>query len=89
MFGYDLPHWPGHTIALSLIVGWIANLLPGAATLASFIYFCLMIYEGVTVQRWLAQWRLHRHTIRLAKLQARQALAEAEIAALKIDQPSV
>jgi hypothetical protein len=84
MFDFTFPHWPGHTIALGLIVGWVSGVLPSLATLASLIYFLFQIYHDQTVQDWLHAWAIGRQERKLARLLARQKLSEEKIVALEL-----
>ena len=43
----------GDGISLSLIVGTVANILPGVAALLAIVWTAIRIYETCTVQRFL------------------------------------
>ena len=74
----------GHTLSLSIIIGALGNILPGAATLASLIWFLIQIYQSRTFKVWHHNWSVARHARRLAKLEAKQRLVQAQIKALEL-----
>ena len=84
MFDKSPLHWAGDALSVSTMVAWLAGALPAIATLASLAYFILQIYHDQTVQDWIQNFLNRRREKRLAKLIARQAVAQAEIAALEL-----
>lgn len=84
MFNLDFPQWPGTAISIGVLLGWVGNLLPAAATLASLAYFLLQIYRDPTFKHWNNN-RIQRHQARLLlRWQAKEKIAQAKITAIEL-----
>jgi hypothetical protein len=54
----------GHTFSLGALFGILFHMLPAVAALAPLVFYCLMIWESKTVQKWR---REHRHKRRVKR----------------------
>ena len=56
-----------HTASIAALIGTMAGWLPVIVAIIPALYYCLLIYESKTVQKWIRRRRLKRAARRRAR----------------------
>ena len=73
----------GDVISAGAIIGTIIGYLPYVAAFAGLVWYLIQIWESKTVQGWWCNRRMVRGTKKIARLQAREKIIQAQLQAME------
>jgi len=86
MGNHDSLLWLGNGGAAVTVLGTIFGLLPPLAAIAAICWYLIQMYESKTYRDWRDARLRRKKERKIARLQARQKVIEAELEALSVKQ---
>jgi hypothetical protein len=68
----NITAWVGHSLSTTAILGAVLGWFPPIAAAAAFCWYCVQLYESVTVQKFFMRRRTHK----IARLRAKIKMLE-------------